>query len=184
MRKNQSWLVFVEGETEQSLIKELKEIDSLIIKDIKKFNFWDKDAKSLLPLLKSNCSVVIICDTDNLTNIDRFTRNIRQLAKQTKGLYIILQHHNFEDELCYACGCQGSRLFKHFQKKANTSLSATEFKVNFLSCSNKLQRLQVINFDKNRIWSQVTLADTDLLTVKKFVSCFNELLQKIDKICR
>lgn len=184
MRKNKSWLVFVEGETEQSLINEFKDSESLFIKDVKKFNFWNNDAKSISPLLRSSYSIIIVCDTDDLNNVERFVKNIKHLSKQTKGLYIILQHNNFEDELCYACNCQKNKLFRHFHKRSGTSLSAKEFKANFLSCPNKLQKLLAINFNKSKIWSQVTLSKTVLSRIENFVLDFDELLGKIDRVNR
>ena len=166
-KKIQSWLFLVEGHTEQALLKELKEHHNLIVKDIRIFNLWNANLKSLLPMIKPNMGVVVIFDTDTLDKIDDFMNNLSLLSRMVKHLFLIQQNENFEDELCFACNCTRTNLFKSFAQKRTDDRSVSEFKKNFLRCPNRIKRLEEIKFSHARIWSKTPQTHLTVATMQR-----------------
>ena len=82
MRKNS--IYFYEGETEKKLIITLKDECKIPHGKLKKFNFWQKDVKSVVRSVSKTSTLYIIFDTDasNPTECDRFTNNINTLEKE------------------------------------------------------------------------------------------------------
>lgn len=183
--KCQSWFFLVEGDTEKALLKELREHHNLIIKEIRKFNLWNANLMSLLPMIKPNMGVVVIFDTDTLNNINDFIRNLSLLSRRVKRLFLIQQNKNFEDELCFACNnCTQTNLFKLFAQKNTNIRSVSEFKRNFLQCTKRIKRLEEINFSHARIWSKHHELISQLLQYNARHIEFTQLISLIEKVKR
>lgn len=105
--------VLVEGENELNYWRAMPFLGTP-----KKFNLWHaKPAKlkSLLLKIKRDEQIIIIADTDELVNLDNFNRNVIEIKKHCQLLpMVILQCKNFEDELCYSCGCKIKALYDLF----------------------------------------------------------------------
>lgn len=97
----QNYLILVEGETEEHLIKQLQ-----IIGKIQKVNLWDMDISKHLRRFKPNTLVFVVYDTDVAqasANIARFNNNFATLQRDKFLGGIVQQTLNFEDELVIAC---------------------------------------------------------------------------------
>lgn len=147
----QNYQIFVEGETEEKLLKELK-----VIGRIKKINLWNKDVNKLLRTFKPNTAIFVIYDTDAMqseANITRFNANLATLKKNHYLAGILQQTENFEDELVHAC-----RQFKTLKDlfKAFDAVNADEFKTKFLKANNPIEILEKFGFDKHELWQKQT----------------------------
>ena len=105
--------VLVEGETEENYWRSLN-----FLGKPKKVNLWNLPENKLNHLLISiqkNEQVIIIADTDDLKNSDKFIKNFLSIKRHCKLTPIILlQCQNLEDELCYSCSCKIKNLFECF----------------------------------------------------------------------
>lgn len=182
MNKCQSWLFLVEGDMEKALLKELKEHHNLIVKDIKKFNLWNSNLNSLLPIIKQNIGVVIIFDTDTLDRIEFFKKNLSLLSRKVKYLFIIQQNKNFEDELCFSCCCSQSVLFRAFAKKNTSNSSVSEFKRNFMLCKQRIKKLEGIHFSHEKLWSKQSGLISLLMQYDKYHTDFSHLVSSLAKL--
>lgn len=147
----QNYQIFVEGETEERLLKELK-----VIGKIKKINLWDKDISKLLRTFKPNTAIFVIYDTDAMqsdTNIARFNANLAILKRHKYLAGILQQTKNFEDELVYSC--HQFRTVKDLFNAFN-AVNADEFKTKFLKANNPLEILAKFGFDKYVLWQKPT----------------------------
>ncbi len=145
----QNYLIFVEGETEEHLLKQLQ-----VIGKIQKINLWDTDVNKHLRRFKPNTLVYVVYDTDvaqSSTNIDRFNNNLAILQSKKFLGGIVQQTLNFEDELVIACSQlkNTKALFKAFN-----AVNANEFKSQFIKTNNTLSILEKQGFNNLKLWQQ------------------------------
>lgn len=162
MRKNS--IYFYEGETEKKLIITLKDECKIPHGKLKKFNFWQKDVKSVVRSVSKTSTLYIIFDTDasNPTECDRFTNNINTLEKEVAKVYLIAQHENLEDELCFSCS--KSNQLQLFQDFYNTR-DRDGFKRGFIRENNLFHKLQSNNFDFETLWARSDIYSNKLVSL-------------------
>lgn len=160
MKKSPLIYFFVEGETEDVLIKDLKKKYNFTVKNIRIINLWniaERKIKALLTTLELKKShVFIIYDTDRTENIANFLKNINIITKYSSKTYILQQNDNFEEELAYACDKSKQLIYSCFCAQIT---SCDNFKNSFIDCRNRLEKLEGLDFNDNRLWDK----DRDLL---------------------
>lgn len=144
-----SILIFVEGQTEEKLLKALR-----VLGKIQRINLWDTDIRKFVRRIKANTKVYVVYDTDNTANIDRFNDNLSVLKKMGCLAGILQQTYNFEDELVKA----SSKLVnKHALFNAFDASNAAEFKTRFLQANNSLEILNRQGLNPDLLWQQPTI---------------------------
>lgn len=140
--------VLVEGETEEHYWRSMSFLGKL-----KKVNLWhakDGVIKGLLREIGRDEQVIIIADTDVLSEYQNFIKNIKILKEHCRlPLIILLQHQNFEDELCYSCNCNINALFKHFN-----ATGIDNFKSYFIREKRLAAKLNKINHKNDNMWAR------------------------------
>ncbi len=146
-------IYYYEGETEKKLLDFLKSTTETKIKPGKteKFNLWENYFKAIQRKINKTDELFFVVDTDKTIEEAIFLENIK-LLKAYK-ICLIIQNKNLEDELCFVCSKNNSRLlFKDFY---NVN-SKNEFKGKFNKDKNLTHTLSKNNFDFNKIWSRNT----------------------------
>ncbi|WP_311749753.1 hypothetical protein [Proteus terrae] len=155
MRNSNPVYFFVEGETEEHFLKDLRKSEYILPKKILKFNLWDGTSRKLKGLLSSAKGTkpyfFIIYDTDVVSNIDNFKDNLNLLHGYSGTIFLVQQNFNLEDELMHACNCSMDTLCDAFLCR---DTSNREFKRNVLRCDKMLKKLKVIGFDHVKMWSK------------------------------
>lgn len=143
-----NFLYYVEGETEVTLVKALKEKYIQSGKIIKKNLVSSVVSKLELRTITPNTIVVIVIDTD-IDKVDIFDKNIMELkkSKHIKKIVTILQINKLEDELLYSTNIKDIIFFL-------PSRSKSDFKRDFCRCTNIGAKLESHGFDINKIWSR------------------------------
>lgn len=141
----------VEGETEESLLEDLKKSKHMMPGKIHKINCWLSNPLAILRRLPAErVEVVVIFDTDRIATLDNFCEVLRLLDKQYY-LYLAQQTPNLEGELVYSCTklkCPQD-LFKAFNCN-----NEDEFKHLFLRTSNRKHNLDKLGFDVKKLWTR------------------------------
>lgn len=149
MKKCQYYCYFVEGETEEKLIKVLKTDLQLIVPGkVQKFNVIEKKlTKQRLMTLKEGTIVVLVFDTDTQIT-DVLNENIKLLRgeKNIKSVLCITQVKNLEDEFIRSCDIKQIR-------ELTGSKSNKDFKSDMLKDSNFSKKLKLHKFDFEKFWS-------------------------------
>lgn len=166
-------IVFVEGENEMTYWNKMG-----FIGKVKKFNFWDAQENTMQGLLRQlpkDTQVIIIADTDVLREQVRFTSNVSKIKRHCiKPPTLILQNRNFEDELCFSCGCTQQELFRHFDAQ-NIDEFKTKFNKYGKQPPEKLRaKLAALNHSIEKIWMQ---SDRPLPDLNDFIQN-NSVLQR------
>lgn len=139
---------FCEGETEQKLLRYLKDTKQKQIQSgqVKIHNLWEKKFKLTRQINKTG-KLFFVVDTDKVGNTQIFLENIK-LLKSYK-VCLIVQNKNLEDEFCFACGkVKTPFLFKSFYNVQ----SKKEFKSRFNKDNNLRHTLTKNNFNFNSLW--------------------------------
>jgi len=144
-------IVLVEGETEKFLFNDLKAILKYPIKRVIKVNLWNDDIKKIVPSFTEPSDILIVFDTDRIENIQRFKDNLNLLKAKKHTIHLFQQISNFEEELSYASSITIRRLLNHFCTKI---VSLDNFKGEFNAQSNRLNKLEDIGLDKNKLWER------------------------------
>lgn len=174
-----------EGECESNLLKEMKNIKNESIKisggKIKVFNVLkDKKIASIAPYLDNKKDTIIIFDCDDYikNGIQSLLKNIKEMKKRSRNVYVVLQVNNFEEELTRSfSNCSLDKLYKLFQSE-----SKSEFKNNFCKTRNTLNVLQkhefaVDNFcNKKNHPNEIRILVNTLEDLNVQVLSFHELL--------
>lgn len=138
--------VLVEGENELNYWRKMG-----FLGNAKKFNLWQAKASTMSGLLRKisqDEQIIVIADTDVLTEQNNFIQNFHKLKKHCKlKPQIIWQIQNFEDELCFSCACTCKQLFNHFNAKGTN-----EFKGNFNAENQLPSKLKACNHDIEKMW--------------------------------
>lgn len=146
-------IVFVEGENEMTYWNKMG-----FIGKVKKFNFWDAQENTMQGLLRQlskEAQVIIIADTDVLRAQERFISNVSKIKRHCiKPPALIFQNRNFEDELCFSCGCTQQELFRHFGAQ-NIDEFKTKFNQYGKQPPEKLQaKLAGLNHSVEKMWAR------------------------------
>lgn len=153
MKRNSLVYFLVEGETEDVLIKDLKRKYNFTVKAIRIINLWNTAERKIKALLNTlelkNSHVFIVYDTDRVENINNFINNINIISKCSSKTFILQQNNNFEEELAYACSKSTSALYSCFCVQIT---SCDNFKNSFISSRNRLEKLDGLNFNDDRLW--------------------------------
>jgi len=149
----QNIIYYYEGETEKKLLHFLKHNKKIRHGKSKKFNLWDMKIKNIarnFPNPKKS-ALFFVVDTDKITEKDIFINNITQL--RTYNFCLIIQHKNFEDELCYSCEKNNNiQLFKDFYNVSSKDKFTSKFNKES-SVKNKLM-------DNNFVFEKLWIRDT------------------------
>lgn len=150
-KRNEHYQYFVEGDNEKCLINALK-LNSQYIQSGKVgvYNVTHRRIPiTLLRPLKTGTYVVLVYDTD-AGNTEILRSNINMLKQQSgiKGVICIPQVKHLEDELVYACNIRDVKEVTHSKTKS-------DFKRDFIQCTNIEARLKDCGFDINKLWSRL-----------------------------
>jgi len=139
---------FYEGETEEKLLRYLKDNELLNPGRLRKYNLWNTEFK-LGKTINRNDHLFFFIDTDITTGLPTFKANIARL--KSFNIRFIIQDKTFEDELCFACGKRSNHtLYKDFYNVT----SPRDFKTKFINENNLNGKLTTNNFDYKKLWSR------------------------------
>lgn len=150
--KNKNFIYFVEGETEESIIKALRFFGS-----VRKLNLWEFDLNKVISNFSQKTDIFfIVFDTDTICNIGRFNQNIKLLDNKGYQYYLLPQNKNLEDELIYCCHKINSHqeLYKHFNASSNSEYKNV---INKLRPENLNKKLEDAHFQEPLLWSRTIL---------------------------
>lgn len=157
--------VFIaEGETEIKLLSSLYEGKT------RKINLWNQNILKFLANMKGSI-LIIVYDTDQTGNINRFKENLNFLDKNHIPYYLLQQTLNFEDEILRGTNCRSVDVF------FNTN-SQDEFKTKFNNCSNPLEVLSKKQINYYKLWQGEHLADLSPWKSKRISHTHLEHLMK------
>ncbi|EMK7712509.1 hypothetical protein V9P72_004078 [Yersinia enterocolitica] len=143
--------VFVEGETEQKLFNDFKLLRNHPIKRVIKINLWTNDVRKILPSFDEVHHIIILFDTDDLSGIKQFQKNLDALLVKRHHIYLFQQTSNFEHELVFSCRCNEQKLLSEFCQKIQ---SLDNFKKAFIKSTTRLSKLEKIGLDKSLLWKR------------------------------
>lgn len=143
---------FCEGEDDLKLVNALKLEPSKILQgSSRKLNVVQNlIPKSILLSIKPESNVVLVFDTDVITNLDIVKKNISNIQKYCHDINIIylLQVQNLEDELTR---CTDVKSVLELTKSKSLSNFKTDFKkMKDIECRYALERHKI---DVNKLWS-------------------------------
>lgn len=141
-------IIFVEGDTEVSLFNNLKKGGAIQAKKIAKKNLWDECIKKYSVNIPKNCDIIVVFDTDVTVQSNRFIQNIQYLISRKHKIILMQQTDNFEEEIAHCCNLTTKRLFNIFCK--TKSPGAGDFKRDFIACTNQIEKLTSIGWDKRK----------------------------------
>lgn len=149
VKNSDVFLYFVEGKTEEKIIKAIRNKYLFSGKVVVLNPVMKKITNLHLTDIKSNTVIILVFDTDNDENIEILKKNIEilKMQKPVKGLIIIPQIGNLEEELVYGTNIREI-------KELIPSKSNTEFKSDILKCTNVLDKLEAKVFDIGKFWSR------------------------------
>ena len=148
--KQKNFYYFVEGETEEKLIKVLRsELQVIYSGKIQKLNVvQEKISNARIMQIKPNTNIVLVFDTDT-NNAQILMENIHKLRKcpHVNTIICVTQVLNLEDELIRCCN------IRHITQLTNSS-SIRQFKRDFIADAHLAQKLLQHNFDISLLWAQ------------------------------
>lgn len=136
-------IYLVEGETEKKFIKAFQG-KYFISGKIQKFNLWNRDINKIIINLKCDI-LIVVYDTDEITNLSRFKDNIEILKKHVTSIILISQDKNLEDELNKSLNKTMFDIFGVDSKK--------ELKNKFMKTNNILEKLEKSGYNNTKIWN-------------------------------
>ncbi|VVH65300.1 hypothetical protein BSPLISOX_1073 [uncultured Gammaproteobacteria bacterium] len=140
---------FYEGETEKQLLEFLKNTKKISSGKVKKFNLWKGRFRKIETTINKDDKLFFVIDTDDVTNTDCFSENIKLLKPY--NFCLIVQHKNLEDELCFSCNkVNNKKLFNDFYKVQN----ADKFKSKFCGDKGIDSTLSNNDFNFKKLWSR------------------------------
>ncbi len=150
--KNTPCMYFCEGEDDLQLINALKLEPSKIMSGTsRKLNvIQELIPKSILLTIKPGSKVVLVFDTDVITNFSIIKTNISNIQKYCKNVSIIylLQVKNLEDELVR---CTDIKSILELTKSKSISNFKADFKrMKIAECRNTLEKHKI---DVSRLWT-------------------------------
>lgn len=157
---NKNCVYYCEGEDDMQLIDALKLPPSKILPGkSKKLNVIQTlIPKSILVGIKPSSNVVLVFDTDVMTNLNMVKRNIENIKKYCQNVKIIylLQVRNLEDELVR---CTDIKSVLELTKSKSISNFKADFrKMKEAECRNALERHRI---DVNHLWTTAAPEEFD-----------------------
>lgn len=157
---NKNCVYYCEGEDDLQLIDALKVPPSRILPGkAKKLNVVQTlIPKSILIGIKPGSNVVLVFDTDVVTNLDTVKKNIDNIKKYCQNVKIVflLQVKNLEDELVR---CTDVKSVLELTKSKSVSNFKTDFrKMKEAECRNALERHKI---DVDRLWTTAASGEFD-----------------------
>ena len=147
MKKNNGTYVYlVEGETEEKMVRILKE--SYIFSGKTLILHQQKISSALLRMLPRDSYVVIIFDTDVPETRDNLDITLQRLKNSGLNALLIPQIQNLEDEIIYSTSIK--KITELLDSK-----SSSDFKRDFLKEKNTLKKLKDEDFDIKKFWSRI-----------------------------
>ena len=147
MKKNNGTYVYlVEGETEEKMVRILKE--SYIFSGKTLILHQQKISSALLRMLPRDSYVVIIFDTDVPETRDNLDITLQRLKNSGLNALLIPQIQNLEDEIIYSTSIK--KITELLDSK-----SSSDFKRDFLKEKNTLKKLKDKDFDIKKFWSRI-----------------------------
>ena len=148
--KQKNFYYFVEGETEEKLIKVLRsELQVIYPGKIQKLNVvQEKISNARIMQIKPNTNMVLVFDTD--TNSPQILlENIHKLRKcpHVSHIICVTQVLNLEDELIRCCN------IRHVTQLTSSS-SIRQFKRDFITDTHLAQKLLQHDFNISLLWAQ------------------------------
>lgn len=101
-------------------------------------------AQKIIINLKCNI-LIVVYDTDDITNLSRFKDNIKILKKHVTSIILISQDKNLEDELNKSLNKTMFEIFGVDSKK--------ELKTKFMKTNNLLDKLEKYGYNNKKIWN-------------------------------
>ena len=149
---NKNCVYYCEGEDDLKLVDALKVTPGKILPGkAKKLNVVQSlIPKSILIGIKPGSNVVLVFDTDVITNLDTVKRNIKNIKKYCQSVKIIylLQVRNLEDELVR---CTDVKTVMELTRSKSLSNFKTDFrKMKEAECRHTLERHKI---DVDRLWT-------------------------------
>lgn len=132
-------VILVEGDTEVSLFQKMKRGGVIGFKSIVKKNLWQDSIKSYAITIPRGCDLLVVFDTDELGQVERFISNVRFLNSRGHNVYLLQQKNNFEEELAWCCGKSVEKLIANFCVKKTSGVN--DFKRDFIACKNPIPKL-------------------------------------------
>lgn len=157
---NKACVYYCEGEDDQKLIDALKVAPGKILPGkSKKLNVVQSlIPKSILLAIKPDTNVVLVFDTDVITNLTVVKKNIENIQRYCRGVKIVylLQVKNLEDELVR---CTDVKTVVELTKSKSLSNFKADFrKMKVEQCRNMLENHKV---DVGRMWTTAAPAEFD-----------------------
>ena len=143
---------FVEGDCEEKLINSYKIPPYYYFQagKVEVFNFIKREiSNQRLIVLNPKTIVFLVYDID-VEETKILEINIKKLKENGNKIYHIQSIRNFEDELAYST----NRNIKELEKSFN-SIGINDLKTNFLHQTNLDNKLKMMNFDIDKMWSRV-----------------------------
>ena len=150
MSSRRNLIYFVEGETEEKLVKVLR-TEMLYIRPGRVIihNVIQKILRtSMLLALEREADLAFVFDTD-CCKTEILEKNIEIIKgnSRRRKIYLIPQVLNLEDELRFSCGITDIR-------EITGSRSQKDFKRDFLRLSNLAEKLSELKFDISKMWTR------------------------------
>lgn len=165
-------LYLVEGDTEEYIIKQLKNTD-LISGSIEVWNICQKKVKNIVRRLTDRTIVIIVTDLDihrnnSFNNYTLLAENLKEIRNNSKKVFLISQKDNLEDEIMTACNLNKNALLNILKVK-----SLTEFKSELIRCGNFKKTFN--SYDNSKFWE-----NKDKLILNKLKSYMNISIIELD----
>ncbi len=155
-----------EGETEQHLIKALKDRKLIEPGQAQVFNAVQRNAEPMLRKWKQKLEIVLVVDADTgpYEANSRLAKNLKMLEDRGCEPRLILQCGNLEEELTHCCRSRG--LYDAFNASSDS-----EFKSNFLKVRKDqlISKLKHCGFDFSRLWQMDCKGDKLDSTLMKYL---------------
>lgn len=154
--KKVTTLYFVEGECEENFIHSFKAKREIFSGKVQKTNLWEitNINRILRSLPREKSNIYVVFDTDVLTSVDRFCKNIHALSKHARSIVLLPQHEHFEDEIAFACGQMASRdIPAHLYRLSSIS----ECKTKLAQDKNLVNNLRSKGFDLSAMWARTDI---------------------------
>lgn len=145
-------IIFVEGDTELSFFNKMKQEKKISAKVIVKRNLWQDNIKSYAVTIPKSSELFVIFDCDQISQSERFLQNIALLKSRGHTIFLLQQTNNFEEELAYCCSMPLKRFIENFCSRKGSGVN--DFKRDFISCSNPLQKLMQIGMQESKWFSR------------------------------
>ncbi|MEH4236411.1 hypothetical protein POX60_24535 [Escherichia coli] len=169
-------IIFVEGETENSLFQKMIQQRVIDAKSIVKRNFWQESIRNYAITIPKGSDILIVFDSDEVEQSARFIENVKFLKNRGHKVYLLQQKRNFEEELAWCCGIPVKKLIAGFCAKKTSGIN--DFKRDFIACNNQLSKLLKMGMQETKWFTR------DLHAVLEPVASFKSSFSKHFRLTR